>query len=238
MKPTATRSVRSLIEEQVQRWARQQQERETAAGGPPQHWPLVTVSREFGSLGATTARVVAERLRFTFWDQELVTAIAQHTGAQQALLASVDENTRSKIEEFVANIVFGTGGTTAEYIREVARVVRVLDRQGAAVVVGRGAQFIVEPARALRVRVVSPYAARVEGYARRMGLSPREAERKVSTVERGRRTFVRQHYGRDIADASAYDLAINTDGVAIEAVADVIIAAYQAKFGRLPPEAR
>ncbi|MBW2523462.1 MAG: cytidylate kinase-like family protein [Deltaproteobacteria bacterium] len=235
MKPPAPRSTRSLIDDQIRRWEHQQQERTAAGPAQEEHWPVITISREFGSLGAHVGQLAAEQLDFTFWDQELVTTIAAQTGAQETLLASLDERTRTKVDEFVANIVVGAGGTAAEYVREVARVVRTLDRQGGAVVVGRGAQFILGPQRALRVRVVCPRQLRVKGYGEREGLSAREAERTVDDLERQRHEFIRRHYQQDIADPSNYDVAISTGALSHDAAAHIVVASYRAKFGRLPP---
>lgn len=232
----APRSVRSIIDQQVHRWTAQQREREEATESDQDHWPIVTVSREFGSLGAKIGSLAAQRLGFTFWDQELVATIAEQTGAQEALLQSVDETARNRIEDFVEGLVFGTSGAEADYVRQVARVVQTLDRKGGAVVVGRGGQFIVDAERALRLRVVCPHQVRVAGYAEREELTEREAEQAVDSVERDRRTFIRQHYDRDITDPSNYDLVLNSATLSESAAADVVIAAYRAKFGRVPPQ--
>ena len=235
MKKRAPRSIRSIIDHQVHRWSSQQQQREEAAEVEAEHWPIITVSREFGSLGARIGNIAADLLGFTFWDQELVTTIAEQTGAQEALLATLDESARSRVEEFVDGLVFGTGGAATDYVRQVAKVVKTLDRQGGAVVVGRGSQFIIEPERALRLRVVCPREERIEGYAQREGLSRREAERSVDAIEKDRQTFINQHYRRSLSEPSNYDLLLNSATLPEQQAAKVVIEAYRAKFGRVPP---
>jgi cytidylate kinase len=105
------------------------------------------------------------------------------------------------------------------------------------VVIGRGAQFILAPEAALRVRVVCPYQKRIAGYAARQGLSVREAEQKLVRVERERRDFIRRHYDRDVGDPIHYDIVVNTEGIGPDQAADVVVAAYRSKFGRLPGRA-
>lgn len=231
----APRSIGSIIDQQVRRWSSQQREREQASESGHEHWPIITVSREFGSQGARIGNIAADRLGFTFWDQELVTTIAEQTGAQEALLASLDETARNRVEAFVEGVVFGAAGAAADYVRQVARVVKTLDRQGGAIVVGRGGQFIIEPERALRVRVVCPREVRIAGYAEREGLSRRQAERAVDAVEQDRQAFIRQHYGRDLSDPSNYDLLLNSATLSEDRAADIVVEAYRAKFDRLPP---
>ena len=231
-KEPSPRDAQRLVDEQVHKWKQGEKKRAgEEASGP---WPLITVSREFGALGTATAERAAQKLGFSFWDQEIVHTIAERTGIQEALLASLDEQTRSRIEDFIGESVFGTGATAAKYVRQVIRVVRTLERHGGAVVVGRGAQFVLAPEAALRVRVVRPFTQRVAGYAEREGLSERDAERELARVERERQTFIRRHYDREVGDSSHYDIMVNTESIGPDQAADVLVAAYRSKFGRLP----
>ena len=218
------RDVQKLVEDQVRRWRLDKQARE---GGPdhPELWPLVTVSREHGSLGSAVAKHAADRLGFSFWDQEIVQLIALQTGAQEALVESLDERTRSALEDFVSEVLMGIESSVAEYVRQVARIVRTFDRHGSAVVVGRGAQFILDPVASFRVRVVCPYEIRVERIAELHKLSHRDAEREVRKAARDRQEFIRRHYQRDIGAPVHYDLVVNTGDISIESAADIVAAA-------------
>jgi cytidylate kinase len=102
------------------------------------------------------------------------------------------------------------------------------------VVIGRGAQFILAKDAALRVRVVCPYEQRVAGYAEREGVNEAEAERTLERVERERQTFIQRHYDRDVGDPVHYDIVVNTESMPPDQAADVLVAAYRSKFGRLP----
>jgi cytidylate kinase len=87
------------------------------------------------------------------------------------------------------------------------------------------------------VRVVCPYEKRVSGYAEREGISQREADRKLVQVERERQSFIRRHYERDVGDSIHYDIIVNTESLGPDAAADLIVAGYRSKFGRLPERA-
>ena len=231
-KGPAPRDAQKLVEEQLRKWEQSKQER--AGKDVCEPWPLITVSREFAALGAAVGEQTARKLGFSFWDKEIVHAIAEETGAPQALLASLDEQARSRIEDFISESIMGAEATVGEYVRQLIRVVRTIERYGGAVVIGRGAHFILVPEAALRVRVVCPYERRVQRYAEREGLSKREAERKVMQVERERQAFIRRHYDRDVGEPSHYDIVINTESILPDAAADLVVAAYRVKFGRLP----
>lgn len=231
-KEPSPRDARKLVDDQVLKWG--QAEKKRAGEQAVEPWPLITVSREFGALGTEIGRRAAEKLGFSFWDQEIVHAIAEQTGVQETLLASLDEQTRTRIEDFIAESVFGSGTTAVKYVRQVIRVVHTVERHGGAVVIGRGAQFILAKDAALRVRVVCPYEQRVAGYSKREGLSEAEAERTLAQVERERQTFIQRHYDRNVGDPVHYDIMVNTESILPDQAADLLIAAYRSKFGRLP----
>jgi cytidylate kinase len=232
------RHIDAIVEEQVRRWELQRQARSSEARVSVEPWPLITVSREFGSRGALLGERVARRLGFGFWDQELVHEVAQRTGLREALVASLDEHVRSRVDDLVSSIFTGPDATAAEYVRHVGRVVHTLEQHGSAVIIGRGAQFIVRADRALRVRVVGPLEDRARGYAQREHIDPARARSRVEEVERDRRAFYRRHFDRDVTDPGHYDLMVNTGTLSIDAAVEIIVAAYKAKLGRLPEPAR
>jgi hypothetical protein len=228
------RNLESLVTEQVRRWELEQQQQKREPRQRPERWPLITVSREFGAQGAAVGRAVAEGLGFDFWDKELVEAIAAQSRIRLTFLESLDEHARHRIEDLVSYLLLNMHGTGRDYLRQLSRVVHTLNQHGAAVVVGRGAEFILESAGALRVRVVCPFEERARGYARRNGLDPKAAERVVRDAEEDRRRFIRMHYERDLGDPSDYDLVLNTGTLSVANAAQLVTAAYRLRYGPLP----
>ena len=230
------RHVEQIIEQQVRRWELQRKARAQQAAADrevEQIWPVVTVSREFGSQGAAIGKKVADALGFGFWDQELVHEVADRAGAREALMASLDERVRSRIDDFIAHVFRGGMGASDEYVRHVSQVIHTIERHGAAVIIGRGSQFVVDSEQALRVRFVAPREDRVRGYAERGEVSLAEAARVVDTTDRDRQTFFRQHFRRDVGDPLHYDMVVNLAELDMPQAVQVVVAAYRAKFGRV-----
>ena len=130
------RDVQTIVERQVRKWGLEREPRPELEPDVP--WPLVTISREFGTQGAEMGRLVAQQLGFSYWDQELVEAIAEETGAQKTLVASLDETARSRLDDFLTEAVGGVSGILEpeEMLRvrviapEGRRVAGVAERQG------------------------------------------------------------------------------------------------------------
>jgi cytidylate kinase-like protein len=223
-------SIEALVEQQVRRWRLQQAERKKEEAKAR---PVIVVSREFGAQGALVGKLAADTLGFSFWDQELVHAIAERSGVSETLVETLDEHARSALDDLLAASLLGDRGTEYAYVRELHRVVHTIQRHGGAVIIGRGAQFILKPNECLRVRVIGPLSDRVAGYAAREKIPPAEAEAKVRAVEKDRRTFMRQTFAADVADPSHYDITLNMAALSVEGAASVIVAAYRARFGNL-----
>ena len=52
---------------------------------------IVTISREFGSGGRSIGRVVAEKLGYQFYDQELILEVAKESGLAKEIVAEYEE---------------------------------------------------------------------------------------------------------------------------------------------------
>jgi hypothetical protein len=231
MEPRASNLLR-VVDRQCRRWEFLQ--KQSARVEPPVHWPVITVAREFGARGEALGRIVADRAGFSFWDGELVHAVSTQSGASEIVLRSLDEQHRSGIEESIDGVLMGGRHMASEYLRRLMRLIKTISHHGASVIVGRGGQYVLEPASALRIRVVCPPEDRIRGYAERQGIDENEARSVVEREDSERRRFIRQFFSRDLANAWDYDLIINTATFSLESAATLVLDAYEAKFGRRP----
>jgi hypothetical protein len=223
----APRSVDAMVDAQVQRWLGERQRMTPEATAPP----VITVSREFGARGAALGKVVADRIGFSFWNRELLGAIAAHAHVDAAALERFDEHHPSAIAETMSGLMPGPARIgQVDYARELTVVVRDLVSRGSAVLVGRGLNFMVDKARALRVRVVCPLEQRIAELAERDRITFAAARVMIADADRDRRAFVRDLYGKDIDDPAGYDLWVNTGTMSIDAAADIVVAALRAQF--------
>jgi cytidylate kinase len=231
MEPRAS-SIQQVVERQCRRWEilREHSAREEK----PTHWPIVTIEREFGARGEALGRILADQIGFTLRDGELVQAIVEQTGANESLLRSLDEHRRNAIEESIEGALLGGRHMTSEYLRRLMKLIQAIAAHGGSVVVGRGAQYILSPGAALRLRVVCPLDQRIRGFAERQGIDEGRARSVVERSDAERTRFVRQYFCRNPAVAADYDLVMNTGTFPLEKAADIVLAAYEAKFGSRP----
>jgi len=227
------RDIGVIVEEQVRRW---QLNLQPVRKDSPVVWPVVTISREFGTSGLALGRRVAHRLGFTCWDREIVAEIARRLGTDQESVNVFDEHAHAAIDDLVG-VLLHQETVSADYGEQLRLIVRSIARRGGAVIAGRGSQFIVDDHHALRVRLVAPFELRVREVGMRTHVSPEEASRRVRAGDRDREQFLRQYFGQDGSNPTDYDVVINAGVYSPQRADALVLMAYLAKFGQIPPTA-
>ena len=202
--------------------------------GDISYGPCLLVSREYGCGGGVIARRVAESLGWNVFDREIVDKIAQIGHFRQRLVESVDERVRTYWERTWRELLTDDNLGDDKYLRYLRQLVLSLGHHGRVVIVGRGAQFILPPACALRVRVVAPLEIRIAEVSERENLSADQAKVKIHQFDAARRNFVWSVFNR-LADSNIiHDLVINTGEISIHGVSEIVLAALREKLGVCP----
>jgi cytidylate kinase len=216
------KSIEKLTEEQLRKWHFSQTERTRSA---PRPIPIVTISREPGSGGRIIGEKVAERLGYDLFHQEVLHEMARSANVSASLVATLDEKGLNVLEEWVASLVDSRHLWPDQYMKHLMKVVGTIGRHGQAVLIGRGANYILPPELRLSVRVIAPFEFRARQVAQLHGIPVAEARRRISKTDAERRAFVRKYFHADVAAPEAYDLLINTATLALDSAIDAICGA-------------
>ncbi|MEN6372514.1 MAG: cytidylate kinase-like family protein [Armatimonadota bacterium] len=199
-------------------------------GQPPaKPGPVITISRQLGSGGRLVAGRLAERLGWSLWDKDLVDAIAKNADVSHRIVADFDEKTISEIDILARTIAGEKEIGRFYYGHHLARVILAVARHGNAIILGRGANFLLTGA--LNVRIVASEELRIQSLMKYGEMSREEALDRIHESDRERAEFIRRLYNKDIEDTLAYDLVITLDELGIEGVAEIILVALQVKNG-------
>lgn len=221
--------VSKIVDKQVKEWNR----RNTLLMSPERkktEYPVITISREFGALGAALAQKLGQMTNFEVWDKELLGAIAQDLGSDIKMLETLDERRQQDIEAAVSGFIDDIH-TNVNYIRSLIRVVRTIEEHGRSIIVGRGANYICESENSFHIRVVAPFKTRVSTYAEKNNLNKAEARKIIEQKDKEREEFIKQYFYKDLTTSSDYDLIINSASFSIEKMAELVYNAYEKKIG-------
>ena len=217
---TKTRTVQQIIEEQMQRW----QLMKTKKVKEKQGVFTITISREPGSGGRIMAKKLAGKLGFEVFQQEVLHEIARRADVSEKLLETLDEKGLNVLEDCISSLVYDRHLWPDEYLKHLMKVIGVIGEHGRAIIVGRGANFVIPPENGFRLRIVAPQNVRIANVARTFDVTTEDAKRRIIRTESDRRAFVRKYFNADIADPVNYDFVINTGALEIDKAIDAVIA--------------
>lgn len=193
--------------------------------------PSIAISRESGSGGRLVAEMVAKKLGFELFDEKLVEAVARSAKLRKDLVQSIDEKNRGAVVDMIQSLLNPDYVSDLTYIRHVVRVILSRAQKGKVVILGRGGNFIIPPERSLRVRIQAPYKKRVAWAAQFENISIDQARINIAKADEERKGFVRQYFNKNVSNANYYDMVINTANVKLEDARDLIVFAFEKKFG-------
>lgn len=190
---------------------------------PPPRGPVVTISRMDGCCARDLAQELADRFAVQAWGRELVDLIAHDKGLRRSVVAQLDEGLIGNMDAWVRGVLAQRLFLRDDYAEALTRAVKTLAETGGAVIVGRGAGFILADRTDLRLRLVANDEHRVTVIAREQGYDEAEARDHMQRTDDARAQFVRTYFGADVDDPRNYDLVVNTDRISIDALVETCV---------------
>jgi len=194
---------------------------------------IITIDREFGSGAAGIARMLAERLGWTLWDQRLTSEIARLAQCEHAQVAKREERMDPLYYRLMKSFLRGSfeGSLNVHRLKLLdtdtifkltQRIVHAAANEGNCVLVGRGSAFFLEKRKdTFHVFVYAPAEEKVRRLTE-SGTSRAEAIRLVRTVDQDRADFIKKYFGKDWPCRRLYHLMINSR-IGDEAVVQTVL---------------
>jgi cytidylate kinase len=194
---------------------------------------IVTIEREYGSGGGEIAQLLATRLSWKLWDQQLTEEIARLAGCTKNIVEVREEKTDPLYYRLFKSFLRGSyeGSLNAHKLNVVdsesilkftERVVLHAAQTGNSVMVGRGSQhFLRDRKDTLRIFLYAPRENKVRRLIAR-GKSEKEAHQLVDTIDRERSDFILKYFGLEWPHRAIYHAMMNT-ALGDEAVVHMIL---------------
>jgi cytidylate kinase len=203
--------------------------------------PILTIARQLGAGGGAVANTLAERLGWRLLDRALIERIAAELQVAPEQVESYNERVDTFAERLGQYLGEGfpemlampiepplSAETTA---RAAQRIIGTLTDEGSAVVVGHGAQCILQHhPEAFHVMVHAPLPYRVERAMTRYGVDEDEALERIRQSDANRRAYIRQHFDREWLGVPMYHLTIDTGRIGVEQATGMIETAVRRYF--------
>jgi cytidylate kinase len=183
---------------------------------------VLTVNREFGSGGGRIAQTIAGWLGWKLLDRDIIDAIAYAAHVDTDVVQHYDEHVDSWLRrinqqamrgaalaaglELGDDAVFGAD----EMVKLTQKIVEEAYAEGNCVIVGRGAQCILQhKPNVFHVFVYAPYQERIERLRKRLKKGV-NVEQRIRAVDEERAKYLQQYFGKCWNNPHLYDLMISS----------------------------
>ena len=197
-------------------------------------YQIITINREFESLGNEIAQAVATKLCIPYYDKFLITAAAEQSGMRENRVEALDEKPESRFAYSQAEAAYyftsaeaplPTGAKVAEV---QFQLIRDIAAQGPCVIVGRCANHVLrERQDVLDIFIHAGVESRLNRAITALGLSERQARKVLRTTDRARKTYYKTYTGTDWDDPDLYHACLNPDRMGFDACVEIICRMYQ-----------
>jgi len=192
---------------------------------------IITVSREMGSGGRPIAQLVTEKLgkNWRLYHKDIIDKIAKQSKLEKNLLKEIDEKQIPIIDKWIADFFGKRYPSLNTYHKHLVRIVSEIGQRGQAVIIGRGAEFIIP--RALKIRVICEMEQRIKWEMQYEGLTRQQAVAQIKKSDEQRSSFIKSLYHHDTRKAHHFNLVIRTGpNLSVEDAAEIIVLAAKRRF--------
>ena len=178
--------------------------------------PVITISRQLGSLGTQIAHAVANELNYEYVDKDKIGKALRNYGLSAFEAETFDE----KAPPFWDYMDM----QKKKFLHIVEALIHDLARKDNVVIVGRGGQVLLKDfPGVLHVRIVAPFDLRIQRIIERGGGDKRQAMESLRRSDRASAGFMRGFFDADWEDPDLYDLMINTRHLSAEEAGRIIM---------------
>lgn len=191
--------------------------------------PILTISRQMGSLGDDIAAALASKLGWNLIDRNQLIS-----GFFKDKLSPLEKKQLNDSARFYLN-QSNYGCTYIEYLEQ--KLFEMTQNQSL-ILLGFGSQVIfADDKRALHVRFIAAEDVRINRVRRQFRSSEADARKILQTADKKHRRFVSIVYDADLTDTCHYDLIINTTNLGVETCTALLMQLIRDKEQQIIDEA-
>jgi len=182
---------------------------------------VITISRQFGAGGKTVGKMVADKLGYTFADDDIIQMVAEAANVSPHWVESIEKEAGGKLSRVVSSMVSkrlvdrilkDDRGYMDErlYLDYLVVIIAQIAEEGNAVILGRGSQYILhDHPDAYHVLLVSDLKSRVKFMTERYDFSESQAAQIVNREDKRQLNLYRKIGKTDYDNPALYHLVLN-----------------------------
>jgi len=196
---------------------------------------VITITRQFGSLGRPIGKVVAETMGFEYFDRDIIEKAADEMGEPVDTLSDFDERMLSNYGRMMFPLGNGLQSKQRRLFEVEKKVILNLANGHDCVIIGRCSDYILHEAGMQNVYslfIYAPYTSRFNNCLRTLGLTPEAAEVYIDKVDAAREKYYGEYTGEKFESLKYRDLMLNSSALPLEDSVKILCEGARLKFAQ------
>ena len=197
---------------------------------------VVTITRQFGSLGRPIAKRMSEILDIGYYDRDLVDEAAKKLKLPVSVVDKEEESAKKVPLNPFTRMKYplgkGTSDTQDALFEAQQNIIQFLAEKETCIIVGRCSDFILEEMKnAMHIYIYAPYDVRVQQSVDNLKMDIQEARQMIVDVDEARDSYHMHYAGYLPDDKNHKDIMIDSSFLGVEKTAQFLAEAVRRKFG-------
>ena len=155
---------------------------------------VITISRQFGSMGRTIAQHLSEELGIEFYDRDIVEATARRMGESVKSISNAEESAGSFFLKKKYPLKMGIYSISDEIYAVQKNIIRDMAQKQSCIIVGRCADSILQDMpNHLNVYIYAPFEARLYNCTHDLMMDEATARKMIKEVDTARTNYQRKY---------------------------------------------
>lgn len=191
---------------------------------------VITISRQFASMGRSIAKKLAEELGIEFYDRDIVEQTARRMGLPVSTISDTEESANNIYYKRIYPLGMAIKSMQDEVFMVQQNIIRDLADRESCIIVGRCADEVLKDhPRLLNVHVFAPKADRLRNCVEKLGMDEATAKKTLPRVDKSRAGYHKVYGGGD--EYVNCHLMLNSSQFGIEGSAHLLALIARNRFG-------
>ena len=192
---------------------------------------VVTISRQFGSMGRMIAQQLSRELGVDFYDRDIVEETASRMGLPVSVISNTEENSKSIYFKQQYPLGMGIASMRDEIFLIQKNIIRDLAQKESCIIVGRCADSILmDMENRLNVYIYAPMDARLRNAVELAKLDERTAKKMIREIDRSRGLYHRRYCPEYVDASTNKDIMIDSSRFGAEGTVKILAGLVREMF--------
>lgn len=192
---------------------------------------VITISRQFGSLGRPIAQKIAHKLNIEYYDRDLIEKAASIMNLDMRSVSPMDESIKLPFAKALFPLGIGTGSAHRKLFRVQESLIHECVQKSNCVIVGRCADYILRDyPRRFNVMIYAPMKERIKNSVNELRIPEYEVNDYLKEIDKARDSYHRFFTEENLDTVEYRDMLIDSSSMSQDDVVDLIIDAARRKL--------